>query len=249
MLELKINLDTYLREFQQQLTTHLASLRATLRALEDGSFHEKVALQRSESVIHFQVGIDEGASLNLVGGACNRCFLDLTRALITYMDRMISIRRLKGTEVKFPPNIHSNEDLQSFVLAQFESHYRSVAADRRLTNPRKLQELSGLGTFEKQASLSYFELRRCLEHHGSVPSSDITIYFIRPVVLAGDVEITQLPYVAPENTGINLRIDRPALQFLAGQKVQLKESDAENISMTLQMLIGPEIRRVVSEST
>jgi len=249
MLELKINLDTYLREFQQQLTTHLASLRATLRALEDGSFHEKAALQRSESVIHFQLGMDDSANLNMVGDACNRCFLDLTRALITYMDRMISIRRLKGTRVTFPSNVQSNEDLQSFVLSQFESHYRSVASDRSLTNPRKVDALSELGPFEKQASLSYFELRRCLEHHGAVPSSDITIYFIRPVVLAGDVEITQLPYVAPENIAINLRIDRPSILFAAGQKVLLKEADVENISMTLQMLIGPEVRRIVSEST
>ena len=66
MLELRINLDTYLREFQQQLANSLVSLRATLRSLEDGSFYEKAALNRPEAVLHIQVGDDESARSHLI---------------------------------------------------------------------------------------------------------------------------------------------------------------------------------------
>ncbi len=248
MVHLTVNLDKYLHEFQQQLANHLTSLSGTLRSLEDGSLLEKAALKRPYAIIHFQVGVEGGMNPDMVGDACNRCFLDLTRSLINYMDRMISIRRLKGTEINFPSDVQSNEKLQAFVSAHLESCYRDVASDRSLTNPRKLRELAGLGSFEHETALSYFQLRRCLEHHGAVPTSNITIYFIRPVILAGDEEITKLPHVVPENASINLRIDRPALLFPTGQRVFLTEADLENVYTTLGMLIGPEIRRVVSES-
>jgi hypothetical protein len=109
-----------------------------------------------------------------------------------------------------------------------------------LTNPRKIQELANLGTYEREALLSYFQLRRCLEHHSGIASDDITVHYSRFVISAAGEEIRNLPYVAPENTSIDAHFERETV-FPRGTKVALTEADVENICLTLQLLIAPNV--------
>ncbi len=243
-LEFKINPDVYLAQMHQQTAAALAELRNTLRALDDGSFAQRAAAPRPEGVVSFRLD-NPPADQDGVHRACASCFLGLVRALITFIDRMVAVKRIIGQSVQIPSTVLNLADLQTFLSNRLEETYTNVARDTRLTNPTKLSSL-GIGSdFVKAAALSYFSLRRCLEHHNGIPDKDILLLYSKLMFSAGDEEITKLPFVAKEGANITMKLDDSERVFHAGVKVELTEHDIEQIFFTIQSVVGPQIRQTV----
>jgi hypothetical protein len=243
-IQITIHPNVYLADFQQRITADLATLRHTLRGIEDGSLAEKSQLGNPNAVLALQIAGPNVGSEYAVALACNRCFLDITRDLITFIDRILTVKRLRRRQLPKPREVSSVEDLKQFMADLIENEYQNVAQDRSLSNPKKVDALDHLGQYERELLKSYFQLRRCLEHHGQVTTDDLTVHFLRLVLKAGEQEIDQLPFLAPANTGIQLSCERGILSFSAGEKVALHELDVEKLYYTLHLWIGPQIAEV-----
>jgi hypothetical protein len=241
--QVNINPDLFVAEFQNAIEGHVADLRNTLRALEDGSFAQRASTPRADVVIHLELGLSGSGAEQTAGRACNGCFLDLTRALINYLDRMIAVQKCIAEPPPVPSGTSGREGVIRVVSEYLEGVHRTVARDTGLTNPRKIDRFPGLVDGARQAALSYFGLRRCLEHHGGVPDRELRIQYHKLSIVAGGHEITKLPYVAAENTAISLRTEAETKVFPAGTDVALTEADIEKIVFTLQSIIAPEVRR------
>jgi hypothetical protein len=245
-LEFKVNTDVYLGQMQRQLAASIADLRNTLRAIEDGSFAQRAVTPRPDTVVHFRLDSVVSPDNNAVAHACTSCFLTFVRSLITFIDRMVAVKRLLGQTIEIPPTISNAEELQQFVANHFEKTYEAVARDTGLSNPAKLTELGLSSDFAKKATLSYFGVRRCLEHHSGVPDRDINLWYFKPTILAGEEEITHVPYVTKEATQVSF--DHVSKTCSAGSNIQLTEYDVEQVVFTIQSVIGPEIRKTVVAS-
>jgi hypothetical protein len=243
-LEFKINPDVYLASLHQHTAASLAEMRNTLRAIDDGSFAQRASAPRPQSVVQF--GIDNvHADQNAVYKACASAFLDLVRSVITFIDRMVAMRRCVGQSIQIPPTVTSLPELQAFLEGQLEDAYSIVARDTKLTNPAKLQSLAVPTDFVEKAVLSYFAVRRCLEHHNGIPDKDISLWYFKSTIFCGEEEITAVPFVAKEAATVSIKFDAVERVLSAGKKIQLTEFDIEQIFFTIQSVVGPEIRKTV----
>jgi hypothetical protein len=225
---------------------HLAALRHTLRAIEDGSFIERAVLPQLGSVmsIRFEHKPDQAGLAAAAVRACNECFLSLTRELITYLDKMIAVKKLLG-ELLPVPDLGSVEELRAHTARAIDEAYLRVARDTTLTNPKKVEQFPGLPTLARAPALSYFEVRRVLEHRGGIADKDVEFRTARMVLHAGDIEITQLPFAAPENTGISLSTREAVRVIPKGARIELTETELENVYFTIVMVIAPAVLQVV----
>jgi hypothetical protein len=109
-----IHPDAYLGQFQQQLATHRSDLRGKLSGIEDGSLVEKGKSARPGAVVQIDFGPVAFSGDQAVTAACNRSFLDITRSLINYVDRIIAARRCVGTLLTVPTGVKSQEEIKAF---------------------------------------------------------------------------------------------------------------------------------------
>ncbi len=235
----------YLAVLSSAITQHLADLRVALRSFEDGSFRGKAATGAGK-VLNFAIE-PEGLAAHAPTRLCNRCFVSIVGEMVTYLDRMIALQNaIAGPPM--PPDARSKDDLLRQVATRLDDEYRAVASDTSLTNPKKLDRFSTIDvSLAREPALSYFQLRRAIEHHGSRPLRSIVLRFARLKLLAGSDEITEMGRPLPENTGISLGMQVESREFIAGQPIKLRETELEHISFTIQHLIAPEIRRVLVE--
>jgi hypothetical protein len=247
-LEFKINPDVYLAQMHQQTAASLAEVRNTLRALDDGSFAQRAATPRPEGIVSFRLDNTQAIDQDAVHRACASCFLGLVRALITFIDRMVAVKRRVGQSVQIPSTVSNLADLQTFLAHQLEETYTNVARDTKLSNPAKLGSLGIASDFVSNAALSYFSLRRCLEHHNGIPDRDIKLLYSKLTFFGGREEITKLPFVAKEGANVTMKLDDSERVFHAGDKVQLAEHDIEQIFFTIQSVIGPQIRQTIGST-
>jgi hypothetical protein len=244
-LEFKINPDVYLAQMHQQTAASLAELRNTVRALADGSFAQRAAAPRPAGVVSFSLDNIQTADQDAVSRACASCFLGLVRSLITFIDRMVATKRCVGQSVQIPTAVSTLAELQAFLANQVEETYTSVARDTRLTNPVKLKSLGVASDFVNNAALSYFALRRCLEHHAGILDKDINLLYFKSTIFCGEEEVTQVPFVAKEGANVSIKFDEAERVFHAGDKVQLTEYEIEQVFFTIQSVMGPQIRQTV----
>lgn len=246
VISVKINPQQYLFVLTQKLGGHFSDLRVALRSLEDGSFAEKAAKSRPGSLLDIMfeklAPHDEA-----VKRLCNRCFINLVGELITFLDRMIALQSFVSKSVQLP-SVTNIDELKAIVTERLEEEYRMVSTDTKLSNPVKLAKFSGIDSFAQECALSYFAIRRAIEHHGGHNLNELTMKYMRLKLLAGEMEITYTGQHAPPNTGISLRADHVSRSIAARSDVILTEEELEHIVFTINNLIAPEIQRVVAVS-
>jgi hypothetical protein len=244
---IRVTIDTgfYLNAVSVAVARHVVDLRVALRSFEDGSFRDKAEMASTGALLKFTIepkGMEETAPARL----CNRCFVTMVGELVTFLDRMVAVQNCMAQPPLVPAAVTTTARVQALVLQRIEDEYRSVARDRTLTNPRKLERFPAIDANVKNAALSYFDLRRTIEHHGSRPIRDVTVRFARLKLLAGDVEITQPGHVVAENTAVNLGMNYESRLLPIGDAVVLEEHELEHIMFTIQHLIAPEVLRSMS---
>jgi hypothetical protein len=243
-----LNLKKPLAGLQGDIGVHQARLRALLRSLEDGSFDDKARQPRPGAVLQFQFGPmllpPEASAVS----ACNDCFLGFTRSLVEFIDRLLAMRKIAATTLTIPAHVKSHADLDAYVGGLLEVAYQDVARNTGLSNPAKVGQFARLDAFEREATLSYFSVRRSLEHHAGIPQDDITVTYYRPYLQAGTAEITRLGEPLPPNTGIALTAEVPRHRFAKGVKIALSEGEIEHIGFTIQHVIGPSFTSATIDS-
>ncbi|MFC1611517.1 hypothetical protein ACFL6C_11205 [Myxococcota bacterium] len=174
--------------------------------MEDGSFESKAVTPRPGALLQFSFDLhatpDEAAAR-----LCSRCFVSVVGELVTYLDRMIAFKRFISKQVPLPSDITTPDGVSAVVKRLLEEEYAAVARDTTLSNPKKLAFFPGIASIACDSSLSYFAVRRCIEHHGGRPAEDLTLWYGRLKCLAGDIEITQAGQAAPPGMGISLGME------------------------------------------
>lgn len=238
----------YLSSLSQSVDAHLGALRASLRSLEDGSFKTKAATPRPGAFLRFSFDLTAPPAI-AASQLCNRCFVSIVGELVTFLDRMIAFKRLASQQLTTPNDVATADDVLQFVQRRLDDEYTAVARDTNLTNPKKVAFFPGIADIARDASLSYFAVRRCLEHHGGRPAEELTLRYGRLKLLSGDMEFTQAGQSGLPGVGISLGMDHSTRVIPPGAAVALTEEELEHIVFTIKCLIGPEVRRVLQEAT
>jgi hypothetical protein len=237
----------YLSTLSQSVEGHLGALRVALRSLEDGSFQSKAAKPRPGAFLKLSLELPAAPDA-AIAQLCNRCFVSVVGELVTYLDRMIAVKRFTSKQVPIPSGTTTTDGVLRLVQRLLDEEYAAVARDTSLSNPKKLADFPGIAAIARDSSLSYFAVRRCLEHHSGLPAEDITLWYGRMKLLAGDMEITEAGQAAPPGVGISLALEHVLRVLPVGAAVVLNEDELERVVFTVQTLIGPEIRRVLVEA-
>jgi len=155
---------------------------------------------------------------------------------------MIALKRTIGYQVALTKNLSSKEELREFIDSILESAYVKVAKDSTISNPKKLAEFPALPGQLKTIALSYFALRRCLEHHSSTPTQELRVPFPKMSLFADDEEIRGFPYECKAGTAIKMSLNYPETVFPASRKILLDEPQAEAAYFAVALLLAPAVK-------
>ena len=241
-----LNLDRPMGLLHLGVDSNMVALRATLRSLEDGSMLAKGGLPRPGTLLQFCleppiVKEDETARL------CNRAFVSIVAELVACIDRFIALELTLARKGPLPAGIATEQDVIRHIDGLIEEDYSTIAADKRRSSPSKLESFPGIFPFAREAALSFFDLRTCIEHHAGRAKRDLTLRYWRPKLMSGDMELTKPGQPGKVGEGISLGADHVAKSVPAGSLVRLEEAELETIAMTVTLIIGPELCRVVKE--
>jgi hypothetical protein len=244
-LEARVRPDSYLRALKSTIALELATLRNNLRALDAGSLSEHAAAPRPGSVIHFSITVSPERAAAATSAACRAAFLGLVRSFIEYLDRLVALRRLHGNDIPVPKDVTTPEELSRFVQSTYDSKYSEVSRDTKLSNPKKVAEFASLDARTAGIANQLFAVRRCIEHHGSVPVETLGIELVKHTILVGDKEVTHFPFDAGGKQ-LSIRFDRVTRSYPAGRPIELTEEDVELVYFTIDYLLGPKLLQAVT---
>jgi hypothetical protein len=235
----RVRLPDYKDQLIGQIGKHIADLTQGLRALQEGTFVKLATSKAPQSVFHV-----EYAGLDVEGGAEQRhvqgCFRAVIAAFITYLDQMIAMQRMSETGIPIHRNLSETEALP-YVNEFVQRAITSVATDRSMTNPRKIESFAGLSEWAKQSANGMFALRRCYEHHGGIAESAFSVPYKAMRLFAGDDEITALPHQAAEDQAISLRFIDKMLVVKTGERPVVGEQQLRDLVNTIELAVATEI--------
>jgi len=222
---------------------HVADLRNVLRAIDDGTFADRARMPAPNAVMQFQVMDAATSAADAARRATIACFKSMISEFISFLDRMIATRRLiDRSAVIVERPLNGEEEIKLYLQQVMQQTYLKVARDRALTNPAKLKELKVSSKLSSIAN-SFFVLRRCVEHHGGVPDTDIRLEYKRVRLSIQGAEIPSLPQVVGAGETIEVTVVDERKTLPAGQTASLSENDIVHIALTIQ-LIAREIYEV-----
>ncbi len=224
-----------------QLDAALADLAHTIQGVQSGTYPQN-ANNQSFGLVQANFVPD---ATHLAGRAIERaavtCFRSVMASFIGFLDRLIAFQDLVNEKVVVDHDITKLDDLYAYLNSKVAHRIGIVASDTSLTNPKKLARFPGLSEISKHAVLGYFALRRCIEHHQSVPQEDIHVSVWSHKLFIDDVEILQLPAHCREGQKVEYRVFGEERIFRKGSRITLDAQDVHSIVVALRGSIAPEI--------
>lgn len=240
-LQINVNPQVYLAHLIDSLGGHISDLRNTLRTIEDESFSSRAKQRGPNMIVHIQASEAALEKNDATQRAIDNCFLAMTRSLITFLDRIIAMKNAIAQPIRNIPADVANNSLASLVEEHLEKCYRKVAEDTSLTNPKKVEMLTGLPDWIRDLVWSMFAVRRALEHHSGVAKTDIHLSLRRTIFTIGDEELKNLPMELKEGGTLSIRIVEAEIHLPANTPIRLSDIDLEYLFFTLQSIVGPKI--------
>jgi len=246
-IQININSQIYLAQFQSEIGGHISDLRNILRTIEDKSFVSRSQQQSPDIVVHIQASGAQLQPTDAKQRAINNAFLAMIRSVVSFVDRIVAIKRADGQLIKnVPEGTPIGEEMFPFVEEHLDEFYREVAEDTKLSNPTKVGLLDGLPDWVREALHSMFAVRRALEHHSSKSKKDITLKLRQMKLTIGDQEIGKLPIHVVKGGELRMQIAEVNRLFESGTKIMLSELDIENLFFTLQNIVGTAILQTLA---
>ena len=150
-----VNLESFTELLDRGLAS-LGRLRNTLRSVEEGTFNGGARRSNSDAVVQFAMDVQPPAVTAAYLEACNKYFIDQIRALVAYIDQLLSAEKCVN-ELRLPlKDFNGPEDLKAAFDRHLEAAYQDISRNSRLTNPRKLEMLGDLPSFAKEAVIVLF---------------------------------------------------------------------------------------------
>jgi hypothetical protein len=231
----------WLCELNLQLDGALADLAHTMQSVQTGTYARDANGQSFGLVQASFVPDATHLATRALERAAVTCFRSAIASFISFLDRLIALQDLANEKVVVDHDITKLDDFYAYLNAKVNRRIAIVASDTSLSNPKKLARFPGLSEISKCAVLSYFALRRCIEHHQSVPQDDIHVSVWAHKLFIDDLEVLQLPARCTEGQRVEYRIIGEERIFLKGSKVTLDSQDVHSIIVALRGSIAPEI--------
>ena len=235
------DLTPWLCELNAQLDGALADLAHTMQSVQSGSYASGANGQSFGLVQANFLPDATHLAIHALERAAVTCFRSAIASFISFLDRLIAFQDLANEKLVVDHDIANLDDLYGYLNAKVNRRIAIVASDTSLSNPQKLARFPGLSEVSKRAVLSYFALRRCIEHHQSVPQNDIHVSVWAHKLFIDDVEVLQLPAHCTEGQTVEYRVFGEARIFSKGSKVTLDPQDVHSIIVALRGSIAPEI--------
>jgi hypothetical protein len=235
------DLTPWLYELDAQLDGALSDLAHTMQSVQSGSY---ASYANGQSFGLVQANFLPDAThlaIHALERAAVTSFRSAIASFISFLDRLIAFQELAYEKLVVDHDITNLDDFYVYLNAKVNRRIASVASDTSLTNPKKLTRFPGLSEVSKRAVLSYLALRRCIEHHQSVPQDDIQVSVWAHKLFIDDVEILQLPAHCTEGQTVEYRVFGEARIFPKGSKIKLDPQDVHFIIVALRGTIAPEI--------
>jgi hypothetical protein len=235
------DLTPWLCELNAQLDGALADLAHTMQSVQSGTYARDANGQSFGLVQANFVPDATHLATRALERAAVTCFRSAIASFIGFLDRLIAFQDLANEKLVVDHDITNLDDLYAYLNSKVNRRIGIVASDTSLSNPKKLARFPGLSEVSNRAVLSYFALRRCIEHHQSIPQDDIQVSVWLYKLFVDDAEILQLPAHCAEGQTVQYRVFGEARIFPKGSKVTLDPQDAHSIIVALRGSIAPEI--------
>jgi hypothetical protein len=245
-INININPQIYLAHLVAAIGGHISDLRNALRTIEDDSFSSRARQQGPNMIVHIRAAEASLGKDDTTQRAINNCFLAMTRSLITFVDRVLALKKAASQAMPNIPADVANDSLGPFVEAHLEDCYRRISEDTGLTNPKKVGMLAGLPEWIRDSMLAMFAIRRALEHHAGVAKNDIRLGLRRTILSIGDEELKNLPMEVKGGGTLSIKIVEAETHLTANTSIRLSDIDIEYLFFTLQSIIGPAILQTLA---
>ena len=233
-MTLHINLDFYHGRLVAELDSNLVALRTTLRSIEDGSYAS--APLSNSGVLKMTLSMPDPAVLRKQ--EIEKCFKAVVGSLQDFMDRLIGILNMSRGKIIIDRSISTDAEFKQF-FADIETRFiQEVARDKSLKVPHKLDILKVHDPVIRTMVDGYFAARNSIEHHKGLADRDIDLNYRIFTLLAGDKEITALPFQVTENTPIMLGARDGGRKILAHTQIEISEDEMENVTQTIRNFIA-----------
>jgi hypothetical protein len=235
------DLTPWLWELNGQLDGALADLAHTMHSVQNGTYANHANGQSFGLVQANFIPDATPLAARALERAATNCFRSVIASFISFLDRLIAFQDLAAENVVADHDITTLDDLYSYLNSKINRRIGIVASDTNLSNPKKLARFAGISEVAKHAVLGYLALRRCIEHHQSIPQEDIHISIWAHTVFIDDAEVLLLPARCTEGQRVEYRIIGEERIFRKGSKVTLDVQDVHSIVTALRGSIAPEI--------
>jgi hypothetical protein len=182
------DLTPWLCELEAQLDGALADLAHTMQGVQSGTYARDANGQTFGLVQANFVPDATHLATRALERAAVTCFRSAIASFISFLDRLIAFQDLANEKIVVDHEITELDDFYAYLNAKVNRGIGTVASDTSLSNPKKLARFPGLSEVSKRAVLSYFALRRCIEHHQSVPQEEIHVSVWAHKLFIDDVE-------------------------------------------------------------
>jgi hypothetical protein len=235
------DLTPWLLDLNAQLDGALADLAHMMQSVQSGTYAQNANGQSFGLVQANFVPDATHLAARALERAAVTCFRSVIASFISFLDRLIAFQDLANEKVLVDHDITKFEDLYAYLNSKVVHRIAIVASDTSLSNPKKLGRFPGLSEVSKRAVLGYFALRRCIEHHQSIPQDDIHVSVWSYKLFIDEVEILQLPAHCTEGQTVQYRVFGEERVFRKGSKLTLDAPDVHSIVVALRGSIAPEI--------
>ena len=240
--DVTVDLTAWIGQTQIELDACLADLAQVCSAAEKQSYADNLASHRF-GITRLVLEHAHSLGANASERAERTCFLTAIGKFISFLDKLIASQRIAKQGIVVTRNIAGQADLDAYLNEYMKEQIAKVAWDTSLSNPKKIDAITGIELTARAIALEYFQLRRVLEHHQDTPATDLNIPIRRVALFVDNIEITRLPHPISGGQLVEMRIITDNRKFPAGVKLVISPQDAHDLVFTMRHVLAPEIFR------
>ncbi|CAN5873573.1 hypothetical protein BH24CHL4_BH24CHL4_10970 [soil metagenome] len=228
-------------QMRHEITRHIAAMRNSLRALEDGTYQQRQAAGSNANLILFSV--DKQIDIQAEGQRIMSSTMQATfRSFSEFIDRVLATRELTLGPVQLSRTLKSKEELDNWISSWIMSRAVEVGRDRTRPTPRKLREIGNHPQWLLDVTNGYFALRNTIEHHHSVSQSEFSVitYRVRATTESGMRDVQLFDHFEAGEI-IETFWEKREQRIPKGVQITIAEQGVELTANSLVFVIGPAI--------
>ena len=242
---ISINLGLYESQIRGEIASDLATLHVAHEAMSHPDYIN-TTFTLKQGIVISQINVPPIKFQKK--REVNKCFKSVMSSMQDYLDKMISILRLKSDVFEIVPPVNG-EVINRILTERFKKHLMEVSTDRSLNVPKKLNLIFEMPEHQvyKEALQSYFDVRNAFEHHKGIAKVDRVILYKRLGLASTAGYEVKEPGPLGENEGLVLKTFDEKISFDGGGEMLITKEQLEVIILGILIFIIPTVQIAVGE--